>query len=104
MRREWLQGAWLQQAAIINKRKFCMWRVNANRQTHTHTPAQQRGRRAVENVKLMHKVYSNNNSSSKNDNDNDNMQIKSQNAAREMKMRVNNTLATLIKTGNSWGW
>lgn len=30
-------GAWLQQAAIINKRKFCMWRVNANRQAHTHT-------------------------------------------------------------------
>lgn len=81
------------QAAIINKRKFCMWRVNANRQAHTHRKKGSRGRRegkrgdrAVENVKLMHKVYSNkinNSNSSSNKNDNDNMQIKSQNASRE---------------------
>lgn len=64
--------------------------MQTGKHTHTHTGRREEGgrgsqARAVENVKLMHKVYSNkiNNSSNKNDNDNDNMQIKSQNASRE---------------------
>jgi len=60
---------------IINKRKFCMWRVNANTDSHkiyTDTtfwmgfPGGAGGVAMLvqENVKLMHKVYNNNSSSS----------------------------------------
>lgn len=37
-------GAWLQQAAIINKRKFCMWRVNAGKHTHAAKGAEGSGK------------------------------------------------------------
>lgn len=75
--------------AIINKRKFCMWRVNANRHTGTECGRSGGGAGAgasavwQQNVKLMHKVYSSSNKINKNNKKNEKikMKMKSQNAA-----------------------